>query len=118
MTPTSKLSSGECLPRDGSALLIGRVWAPAEEGPCVIGVRGDEAVDLTRSYPTVSQLLNAAKPHELRAAIKDAPVIGRLEDIVANSREGERVSSRPWLLAPSDLQAIKASGVTFVASLL
>ena len=115
---SSKLSAAECLPRDGSALLVGRIWVPAEEGPCVIGVRGDEAVDLTRSYPTVSQLLNTAKPHELRAAITGAPAVGRLDDIVANSREGERVSSRPWLLAPCDLQAIKASGVTFVASLL
>jgi len=115
---TSKLSAAECLPRDGSALLIGRVWLPAENGPCVVGVRGEEAVDLTRPYPTVSQLLNAAKPQDLRAAIKGAPVIGRLDDIVANSREGERMSSRPWFLAPCDLQAIKASGVTFVASLL
>jgi len=115
---TSKLSAAECLPRDGSALLIGRVWLPAENGPCVVGVRGEEAVDLTRPYPTVSQLLNAAKLQDLRAVIKGAPVIGRLDDIVANSREGERVSSRPWFLAPCDLQAIKASGVTFVASLL
>ena len=115
---TSKLSAAECLPRDGSALLIGRVWLPAETGPCVVGVRGEEAVDLTRAYPTVSQLLNVAKPQDLRAAIKGAPIIGRLDDIVANSREGERVSSRPWFLAPCDLQAIKASGVTFVASLL
>ena len=115
---TSKLSAAECLPRDGSALLIGRVWLPAENGPCVVGVRGEEAVDLTRPYPTVSQLLNAAKPQDLQAAIKGAPVIGRLDDIVANSREGERMSSRPWFLAPCDLQAIKASGVTFVASLL
>ena len=33
-------------------------------------------------------------------------------------REGERDTSRLWLLAPCDLQAVKASGVTFVASLL
>ena len=77
-----------------------------------------DVVDLTPSYPTASQLLNVAAPDELRAAIKVAPVVGRLGDIVANSREGERDTSRPWLLAPCDLQAVKASGVTFVASLL
>src|SRR5262249_52540035 len=115
---TSKLSAAECLPRAGPALLSGRVGPPAETGPCVVGVRGEEAVDLTRAYPTVSQLLNVTKPQDLRAAIKGAPAIGRLDDIVANSREGERVSSQPWFLAPCDLQAIKASGVTFVASLL
>jgi fumarylacetoacetate (FAA) hydrolase family protein len=107
------------LPGDArDALLIGRAWHPGERGPCVIAVRGDEAVDLTRAYPTTSQLLNVAKPDEVRAAIARAPVLGRLDDVVANSVEGRRDPSRPWLLAPCDLQAIKASGVTFVASLL
>jgi fumarylacetoacetate (FAA) hydrolase family protein len=118
MTSTTRLSANECVPRDASALLIGRAWIPAEDGPSVIAVRGDEAVDLTPSYPTVSHLLNMAKPHDLRAAITGAPVVGRLDDIVANSAEGHRDSSRAWLLAPCDLQAVKASGVTFVASLL
>lgn len=118
MTPTSKLSASECVPGDAAALLIGRAWVPAEDGPSVIAVRGDLAVDLTPSYPTVSQLLNIVTPDDLRAAITKAPVIGRLGDIVANSTEGHRDSSRPWLLAPCDLQAVKASGVTFIASLL
>jgi len=118
MTSTLKLSAADCVPRDGSALLIGRAWIPADDGPAVIAVRGDEAVDLTRAYPTVSQLLNVARPDELRTAIRDAPVAGRLDDIVSNSVEGHRDQSRPWLLAPCDLQAVKASGVTFVASLL
>jgi fumarylacetoacetate (FAA) hydrolase family protein len=118
MTPTSKLSASECVPADAAALLIGRAWVPAEDGPSVIASRGDEAVDLTRSYPTVSRLLNAATPGDLRGVIENAPVIGRLGDIVANSTEGQRDASRPWLLAPCDLQAVKASGVTFIASLL
>src|SRR5438034_9821967 len=118
MTSTSKLSAADCVPKDAAALLIGRAWMPAEDGPSVIAVRGDEAVDLTRAYPTVSQLLNIARPDELRTAITGAPVVGRLDDIVSNSVEGHRDRSRPWLLAPCDLQAVKASGVTFVASLL
>lgn len=118
MTSISELSATQCVPADGSALLVGRAWLPAEDGPSVIAVRGDEAADLTRSYPTVSHLLNVARPDELRRAIKDAPVVGRLDAIVANSGEGHRDRSRPWLLAPCDLQAVKASGVTFVASLL
>ena len=118
MTSTPKLSAADCVPRDGAALLIGRAWIPAEDGPAVIAVRGDEAVDLTRAYPTVSQLLNVAGPDELRTVIKGAPVAGRLDDIVSNSVEGHRDRSRPWLLAPCDLQAVKANGVTFVASLL
>ena len=38
--------------------------------------------------------------------------------MLANSAYDRRDSRAPWLLAPCDLQAIKASGVTFVASLL
>src|SRR5262249_37122256 len=113
------LSARECLPGDvRDALLVGRAWLPAEDGPAVIGVRGDEAVDLTRTYPTVSGLLNTAKPADVRGAILGAPVIAAVDQIIANSVEGLRDQSRPWLLAPADLQAVKASGVTFVASLL
>ncbi len=119
MTARATLSARDCVPRDAAeALLIGRAWVPAEGGPCVIGVRGDDAVDLTRSYSTVSQLLNATKPADVRAALRSARPLGALDAIVANSLEGRRDPSRPWLLAPCDLQAVKASGVTFVSSLL
>ena len=113
-----RLSARECLPADAGALLIGRAWVPAVGGPCVIGVRGDSAVDLTAEWPTVSQMLNTASPVDIRAVIQTAPELGRMEDLVANSVEGSRDAARPWLLAPNDLQAVKASGVTFVASLL
>src|SRR5262245_48503062 len=119
MTSRVSLSGRECLPTNGAgALLIGRAWIPAEQGPSVIGVRGDDAVDLTRSYPTASHLLNVATPAEVRAAVKTAPSLGPVGDIIANSVEGARDAAKPWLLAPSDLQAVKASGVTFIASLL
>jgi fumarylacetoacetate (FAA) hydrolase family protein len=114
-----ELSARECLPRDASAaLVIGRAWLPAESGPAVIAVRGAEAVDLTRSYATVSHLLNVAKPDDLRAAIGRAPSLGPVDAIIANSVEGRRDPARPWVLAPCDLQAVMASGVTYVASLL
>ena len=117
--PQVKLSVQESLPRNAAeAVLVGRAWVPAEEGPSVIGIRGDEAVDLTRTYPTVSHLLNVAKPADVRSAIRQAPSLTRLEALVGNSVEGARDPSKPWLLAPCDLQAVKASGVTFIASLL
>ena len=113
------VSVRECLPHDvADALLVGRAWVPSAAGPSVIGLRGAEAVDLTASHPTVSQLLNAATAAEIRAAIQKAPPLGALDALVANSVEGARDPARPWLLAPCDLQAVKASGVTFIASLL
>jgi len=117
--PQITLSVQACLPRDaGSALLIGRAWVPAEDGPSVIAVRGDDVVDLTRTWPTVSHLLNTAKPGDVRGAIQQAPALTRIDALLANSVEGRRDRSKPWLLAPADLQAVKASGVTFIASLL
>ena len=63
MTPRVRLSARECLPSDGGQpLLVGRAWVPADAGPSVIGVRGADTVDLTRSYSTVSHLLNVATP--------------------------------------------------------
>src|SRR5438034_3809962 len=113
------LSVQECLPKNAAeAVLVGRAWVPAEDGPSVIGVRGAEAVDLTRTYPTVSHLLNVATPKDVRAAIQRAPRLASIEALVANSVEGHRDRTRPWLLAPCDLQAVKASGVTFIGSLL
>jgi len=38
--------------------------------------------------------------------------------LLANAAVATRDTSKPWLLAPIDLQAVKASGVTFVASML
>ncbi|HEX6080588.1 MAG TPA: fumarylacetoacetate hydrolase, partial [Methylomirabilota bacterium] len=119
MSPAPRLTARDCVPRDaGDALLVGRAWLPAEDGPAVVAVRGDEVVDLTRRWPTTSRLLNEATPAEVRAALKAAPVVGALEALAGNSVEGARDAARPWLLAPADLQAVKASGVTFVASLL
>src|SRR5262245_16387829 len=106
MRPRLTLSARECLPADGEgALLVGRAWLPADHGPSVIAVRGDDLVDVTRAYPTVSRLLNAAKASELRSAVAAAPRLGAVDDVVANSVEGRRDPSRPWLLAPIDLQA-------------
>ena len=119
MSPAPTLSARDCLPHDAEgALLVGRAWVPAEDGPCVVAVRGADVVDLTGVYPTTSHLLNVARPGDVRAAIKGAARLTTLEALAANSVEGARDGARPWLLAPADLHAVKASGVTFVASLL
>jgi fumarylacetoacetate (FAA) hydrolase family protein len=54
------------------------------------------------------------------AAITGAPgdMVGALEDVLGNTPRETRDRSRPWLLSPVDLQAIKAVGVTFPVSLL
>ena len=115
----SHLTSTRCLPADaGRAVLIGRAWLPAVNGPALVRVDGDSLLDLSAIAPTSSELLNRpALLRDIRAA-NASPRVGSLRDALANSAEASRDAAKPWLLAPCDLQAIKASGVTFVASML
>jgi fumarylacetoacetate (FAA) hydrolase family protein len=109
-----------CLPADSAAAtLVGRVWLPGDPpGPAVVSVRADGGVyDLTRLAATVSELCEAPDPAAL-ARSPEAPRIGELAAILANSRHDRRDPSRPHLLAPVDLQAVKAAGVTFARSML
>src|SRR4029077_5071374 len=87
-------------------------------GPAVISVRGDTVVDVSAVAPTCSQFLELDDPAAAIRRAASAPRIGSLQDLLVNSAPETRNPSAPWLLAPCDLQAIKASGVTFVASLL
>jgi fumarylacetoacetate (FAA) hydrolase family protein len=119
MPPT--LSPATSLPRDaGRATLIGRLWQPGL-GPTPVAVHQGGLHDLTRLAPTTSQLLeldDAAGAVQQALRDNNAPRIAALDAALANSDEAKRDPDQPWLLAPCDLQAVKASGVTFVASLL
>jgi fumarylacetoacetate (FAA) hydrolase family protein len=112
------MTSRFALPEDhGQAVLAGRAWRPDVGGPAVVVVRGNELVDISAAAPTVSQLCETEAP---AAFARDArgETLGRLADVLANTPPDTRKPSAPWLLAPLDLQAIKAAGVTFAVSML
>ena len=113
------LSVAATLPKDAAqATLVGRAWLPGEQGgPAVVAVRGDQLVDLTALVPTVAELVARDDRVELARSGKGR-AIGSLAAILANSRHDRRKADTPWLLAPPDLQAIKAAGVTFVRSMV
>ena len=115
----SRLTSSGCLPDDRSrALLVGRAWVPALSGPAPVRVAGDHLLDLSPIAPTSSELLNRVDVGRAIRTANALPRLGLVSEILANSAEASRDPARPWLLAPCDLQAVKASGVTFVASML
>lgn len=113
------LSPAEILPEDGCAgTLIGRVWLPgAPAGPAAVAIRADGVYDLSEVAPTVSSLLERDDPAALVKATAGRR-IGGLEEILRNTAQAEPDASLPRLLAPCDLQVIKAAGVTFVDSML
>ena len=114
-----KFTAQDVLPIDAThALLVGRLWQPGI-GPTVVVCRDNALFDVTSVAPTVSQLLDVDTPAAaLRMALATAMKVADLDTVLANCDESTRDNSKPWLLAPCDLQAVKASGVTFVASML
>ncbi|WP_200947641.1 fumarylacetoacetate hydrolase family protein [Acidovorax sp. Root568] len=110
----------QVLPDDGlQGTLVGRVWVPngAVPGPAVVALRPEGVFDLSAHYPTMSTLLDTLAPAEA-ARSATGQYLCSVEDLLANSLPGARDTSRPWLLAPCDLQVVKAAGVTFAASLI
>jgi fumarylacetoacetate (FAA) hydrolase family protein len=112
------LTANDVLPDDGTAgTLTGRVWRPDVAGPAVVAVRADGVFDVTSAFSTISALCEQDDPaRALRAAKGER--IGDLETILANTPPDNRDSTKPWLLAPVDLQVLKAAGVTFAISML
>lgn len=105
------------LPADAQqATLVGRVWVEGQ-GAVLVKVEGDMLVDLSRLAPTCSALLELPEPAAAARAHRGTP-LAPLADVIANSGADSRIDETPWLLAPCDLQAVKAAGVTFVASML
>src|SRR6476619_2394097 len=105
------------LPTDSTAgTLVGRVWRPDVAGPSVVAIRAGGVFDISRAFATMRDLCEAADPAGAVAAAKGER-IGDLAAMLANS-EDRRDPAKPFLLAPIDLQAIKAAGVTFAISLL
>jgi len=110
--------SAACLRADRDrAALVGRVWVP-HVGPTVVCVRGDDVCDLSSIAPTISQLFER---HDLVTTVRNAETLPKVTTVAAalhHSYYGESEDTAPRLIAPCDLQALKASGVTFVSSML
>jgi fumarylacetoacetate (FAA) hydrolase family protein len=107
------------LPRGGlDGAFLGRAWIPGEAaGPSPVAVRADGVYDVSRLAPTVAMLLEL---DDLAARLlrADGPRLGSAQELLANSAHDRRDGGKPHFLAPCDLQALKACGVTFVRSML
>ncbi|WP_193161987.1 fumarylacetoacetate hydrolase family protein [Microbulbifer hainanensis] len=121
MTP-SELN--RILPVDGLAgTLLGRAWVPGNQnesgvaGPSPVWLCEDGVFDLSPLAPTLSELIEAGFAAD-SADLDRTRRIGSVDEILKNTLGETRDPKLPHFLAPVDLQAVKACGVTFVCSML
>ncbi|MBO0752299.1 MAG: fumarylacetoacetate hydrolase, partial [Bradyrhizobiaceae bacterium] len=112
------LNSNNCLPADHErAVLVGRIWSSLADGPVLVRIKADGIFDLSTLAATMSELLDRPGIAQTVADFA-APRLCGLAEVLANSAEPARNPAQPWFLAPCDLQALKACGVTFISSML
>ncbi|MGH1416144.1 MAG: fumarylacetoacetate hydrolase family protein [Pelagimonas sp.] len=100
------------LPTNGP--LLGRVWSPDAGGPLVVTCRDGDLWDITsKAAPTVRDICEMADP---LGYVASAPgvALGDATEIAERTPDLDAVH----FLAPCDLQAIKACGVTFAGSMV
>ncbi len=109
----------DCLPEDAErATLVGRAWVPGDHpGPSPVIIRGADVVDISDTFPTMSELLNT-ESIESKMDDLNGTKIGVVGSLLENSAWHSQDKKHPYLLAPVDLQAVKACGVTFAQSML
>ncbi|WP_243054901.1 fumarylacetoacetate hydrolase family protein [Pseudomonas sp. BP01] len=121
MTDRSNANQPLPLSQDASAFdsgsWVGRVWL-ADQGPAVVLVKAGAVYDISTHVATVSALLEVTDPVTYLRALPLAEPLVALSVLLDNSDPSQRDPRQPWLLAPIDLQAVKAAGVTFATSLL
>jgi fumarylacetoacetate (FAA) hydrolase family protein len=108
------------LPKDKNlACLIGRAWVPGNPGgPSPVWINDEKVYDFAIHSPTIAQLMETEDPAKTVRGWSELKLLGNLEDILNNTNPDNYNPNIPCFLAPCDIQAIKASGVTFVSSML
>lgn len=100
------------------AVLVGRVWRPGPHGgPSVVVVRDGQVLDISRYAPTMADLLDRDDCVQFVRGLP-ADSICPVDELVHNSLNRTADGDAAVLCAPCDLQVVKASGVTFLVSLL
>ena len=111
-------SAAAALPTDSySGTLVGRVWNPESGGPSPVVIRAEGVFDISSSFATMRDLCEQPNSAAAAAATTGTP-IGDFANVLANTDPEVRDEGRPWLLAPVDLQTLKAAGVTFAVSMI
>ncbi len=102
---------------DAEGAFVGRIWIP-ELGPALVALRDGELFDITsRDIPTMRDLLELNDPADYVVTIPGNP-IATLTEVETDSLNAQSDPKKRHLLAPNDLQSVKAAGVTFARSMV
>jgi fumarylacetoacetate (FAA) hydrolase family protein len=102
------------LPADGT--FLGRAKVPGIAHPLVVTIRNGSVFDITSNEAPTSRDICAMDDPAAYVASAEGRELSDLDAIAANSFAGSSAKTGTTLLSPVDLQAVKASGVTFVVS--
>lgn len=105
----------DVLPKDREGLYVGRIWDPVRELPVPVLFSDGYLWDASLLAPSSSEVLELEDAARLLRGLKGDAPLWAINDVTLES-EGDL--SSPRLLAPVDLQVIKACGVTFVGSMV
>ena len=111
----------QILPDDAQdAVLVGRIWHPEVGGPCIVAYKAGQLYDITsRDVPTMRDLLERDDcSGYVLERLADATALISLEAVIENSLASDADPTKLHFLAPCDLQAVKACGVTFASSMI
>ena len=96
---------------------VGRVWSKVTEGPLLVKIKDGSLYDITsKQTPTMRDLLEKENPAEYINGVEGIKIISlnKIEENVHN-----KVFDPDFkILAPCDLQVVKACGVTFAKSMV
>ena len=105
---------------EGEGTFVTRLWRPDVAGPALCVLAGGVLVDITsREAPTMRDLLEMDDPAGFACdRASSGLALGDAEAIAAGSVEATGQPDKLHFLAPNDLQAVKACGVTFARSMV
>jgi fumarylacetoacetate (FAA) hydrolase family protein len=117
------LTARDVLPVDQAAgTFVGRVWDPARGVPVPVALRGAEVWDASELAGTSASLLERTELAQDLADLFATPSTWSVDDVrLPQELDAGEDPARPsvlTLLAPIDLQVVKACGVTFAGSMI
>ncbi|WP_276168091.1 fumarylacetoacetate hydrolase family protein [Zobellia alginiliquefaciens] len=103
---------------------VGRCMVPEKKayngvaGPHVVLAKNGKVYDLSEYYNSTSEIINSMTPVASLKVLTGLPILGGITEVLNNSLYFNTNPEHPYFIAPNDIQAIKACGVTFIKSLL